>query len=178
MFKLFFRFFLFRFFFFISSVILDYFVIFLEVAWSRYFWNIDYLSLDRLAYNVHWDKKIILFTFSNVILYFIQSLLLDINESLCQESKLLESRLVFNKKVTMNNMLFFFVYFQGLYADINERESDKCITQLFGTWPGPNKGHSCVVTEDCKQKESSSHKKGYALTHQYLYFLAGIKFGL
>ena len=60
---------------------------------------------------------------------------------------------------------------------MSEVESDKCITQLLGTWSATN-GQTCVTTKECLQVENQPHKKGYALTHQFLYFLSGIKYGL
>lgn len=54
---------------------------------------------------------------------------------------------------------------------------DKCFTQLLGTSPESN-GKSCFVTKECIQMMIRSHTMGYALTHQFLYFLIGVKNGL
>jgi len=52
-----------------------------------------------------------------------------------------------------------------------ERISDNCITMLLGS--NPNIKAKCHVTHQCLKKSTKTNLKGYFLTHQLLYFLAG-----
>ena len=63
---------------------------------------------------------------------------------------------------------------------IVESESDHCIALLLGTadtTTSYQQQDSCVVTEHCLKQAMKPHTTGYRLTHQLLYFLAGLNNG-
>jgi len=55
--------------------------------------------------------------------------------------------------------------------EIDEQKSDNCITMLLGS--NPNIEGKCHVTDQCSEQSTKPNLKGYFLTHQLLYFLAG-----
>ncbi|XP_059509881.1 UPF0764 protein C16orf89 homolog [Stegostoma tigrinum] len=62
-----------------------------------------------------------------------------------------------------------------VYPEVRETEcfgeniSDRCITQLLGTWE--NNGTSCLESDLCKRMMTTLNCQGYSLSHQLLYFI-------
>ena len=60
-------------------------------------------------------------------------------------------------------------FFAGIR--FTEESSDECIKLLFGT--SGKTLINCQITKECFHQATATKTKGYILTHQLLYFLAG-----
>ena len=81
------------------------------------------------------------------------------------------------KEISNVTLTFLFIsIFIGIRYRFAGSMSDDCITKLLGTSPKAH-GRSCIITKECLQYATQPNRKGYHLTHQFIYFLFGINNG-
>ena len=81
------------------------------------------------------------------------------------------------KEISNVTLTFLFIsIFIGIRYRFAGSMSDNCITKLLGTSPKAH-GRSCIITKECLQYATQPNRKGYHLTHQFIYFLFGINNG-